>query len=250
MSYEVGAVARLSGVTVRTLHHYDQIGLLRPSDRTPAGYRLYDDADLERLQRILFYRELGFDLDRIKHLMASDRTSGLSQMREQHRLLRLRIAHLERMVVAVEKAMEASTMGISLTPEERLEVFGDFDPDAYAAEVESAGATPMPTASRGAASPATPRPIGRGTLPPAGPSTTGSCGPSRPGCPPTAAEAMDAAEAHRRLISDWFYSCSAEMHIGLAEMYLADPRFTKTFEEMAPGLAQYVHDAILANAKR
>jgi hypothetical protein len=55
MPYEVGAVARLSGVTVRTLHHYDQIGLLRPSDRTPAGYRRYDERDLERLQRILFY---------------------------------------------------------------------------------------------------------------------------------------------------------------------------------------------------
>lgn len=146
MSYEVGAVASLSGVTVRTLHHYDRIGLLRPSDRTPAGYRLYDEDDLERLQRILFYRELGFDLDRIRQLMAGDRTIGLSQMREQHRLLRLRIARLE--------------------------------------------------------------------------------------------------------LDDWFYPCSAEMHAGLAEMYIAGPRFTKTFEAMAPGLAQYVHDAFLANSKR
>ena len=65
MSYTVGQVAGLAGVTVRTLHHYDEIGLLSPGDRSNAGYRRYGDADLERLQQILFYRELGFALDEI-----------------------------------------------------------------------------------------------------------------------------------------------------------------------------------------
>ena len=63
-------------------------------------------------------------------------------------------------------------------------------------------------------------------------------------------EAMDAAEGHRRHISDWFYDCTYEIHAGLAEMYLADRRFTATYETIAPGLAQYVHDAIKANAAR
>lgn len=60
MSYSVGQVSTLAGVTVRTLHHYDKAGLLSPSDRSPAGYRLHNEADLVRLQQILFYRELGF----------------------------------------------------------------------------------------------------------------------------------------------------------------------------------------------
>ncbi|CAM5235515.1 hypothetical protein SALBM217S_06872 [Streptomyces griseoloalbus] len=60
MSYSVGQVAAFAGVTVRTLHHYDKAGLLSPSERSPAGYRLYGEADLVRLQQILFYRELGF----------------------------------------------------------------------------------------------------------------------------------------------------------------------------------------------
>lgn len=60
MSYSVGQVADFAGVTVRTLHHYDKAGLLSPSDRSPVGYRLYGEADLVRLQQILFYRELGF----------------------------------------------------------------------------------------------------------------------------------------------------------------------------------------------
>ena len=72
----------------------------------------------------------------------------------------------------------------------------------------------------------------------------------RAGRPSDSAEAMDGAEAHRRQIDEWFYPCSSEMHVGLAEMYLADPRFTATYEKIAPGLAQYVHDAILANARR
>ena len=61
---------------------------------------------------------------------------------------------------------------------------------------------------------------------------------------------MDAAQAHRELISRWFYDCPAPMHVGLAQMYLSDPRFTRHYEEQEPGLAQFVHDAIVANAAR
>ena len=69
MSYSVGQVADLAGVTVRTLHHYEQIGLLTPSERTAAGYRLYAARDLDRLSQILFYRELGFPLEEISTLL-------------------------------------------------------------------------------------------------------------------------------------------------------------------------------------
>ena len=69
-TYPVGTVARMAGVTVRTLHHYDAIGLLRPTGRAENGYRRYSEADIERLQRILFYRELELGLDRIKDAMA------------------------------------------------------------------------------------------------------------------------------------------------------------------------------------
>ena len=70
MSYSVGEVARLTGVTVRTLHHYDEIGLLSPSGRTAAGYRRYAESDLARLQQILTYRELGFPLEEIGEILA------------------------------------------------------------------------------------------------------------------------------------------------------------------------------------
>ena len=250
MSLTVGAVARLAGVTVRTLHHYDEIGLLKASGRTGAGYRRYADVDLDRLERILFYRELGFGLDQIKDVMTAGDGDALAHLRRQHAVLLDRIARLNRMAAAVEKAMEARTMGISLTPEERFEVFGDFNPDDHAAEVEerwggteafreSARRTARYTKAdwkriQGGAQAVVMRVVEA----------------MNAGRAADSPEAMDAAEAHRQQISDAYYDCSYEIHLGLAEMYVADPRFAATYEKVAPGLASYLRDAIRANAAR
>jgi DNA-binding transcriptional MerR regulator len=250
MNLTVGAVARLAGVTVRTLHHYDAIGLLNASGRSEAGYRRYADADLDRLQRILFYRELGFGLDDIKTVMTDGDADAAAHLRRQHAMLLDRIARLQRMAAAVEKAMEARTMGISLTPEERFEVFGDHDPDEYAAEVEERwGDTDAYRESQ--------RRVARYSkadwqrIKAEGQRAIEQVvAAMRAGRPADSPEAMDGAEAHRRQIDDAFYPLSYEGHVGLAEMYLADPRFTATYEKIAPGLAQYLHDAIKANAAR
>src|SRR3954471_6807341 len=132
----VGEVAALAGVTVRTLHHYDRIGLLSPSGRTAAGYRSYSPTDLDRLHQVLLYRELGFPLEEVANLLDDPSADPAAHLRRQHRLLRDRLERTAAMVAAVEKEMEARQMGISLTPEERFEVFGDHDPAQYDAEVE------------------------------------------------------------------------------------------------------------------
>jgi DNA-binding transcriptional MerR regulator len=248
MSHTVGAVARMAGITVRTLHHYDEIGLLSPGDRSAAGYRRYDDADIERLQRILFYRELGFGLDDIRMVMTDGAADASAHLRRQHDMLLDRIGRLKRMVAAVETAMEARTMGINLTPEERLEVFGDFNPDEHAAEVDErwGGTDAYRESARRTASytkanwqrmkEESAEPVNR------------LVAAMRAGAAADDAEPMAAAEAHRQHISRWFYDCTYEIHVGLAEMYVADPRFNATYEKIAPGLAQYLHDAIVANA--
>jgi MerR family transcriptional regulator, thiopeptide resistance regulator len=86
--YPVGAVARLAGVSVRTLHHYDRIALLTPSGRNAAGYRIYTLPDLKRLQQILFYRALGFTLDDVAKILAGPGQDAAAHLRRQHRLLR------------------------------------------------------------------------------------------------------------------------------------------------------------------
>lgn len=250
MSYTVGAVSRLAGVTVRTLHHYDEIGLLTPGERTDAGYRRYGEPDLDRLQRILFYRELGFGLDQIKDALAEGGGTSLGHLRRQHGLLQERLGRLERMVAAVEKEMEAHKMGIPLSPQERFEVFGDFNPDDHAAEVEERWGDREPYRESA-------RRTARYTradwlrIKAEGKAAIDQVVAAREaGKPADSPEAMDGAEAHRRQINDAFYECSYQIHVGLAEMYLADPRFTATYEKIAPGLAQYLHDAIKANAAR
>jgi DNA-binding transcriptional MerR regulator len=250
MSHTVGSVARMAGVTVRTLHHYDEIGLLSPGDRSHAGYRRYDDADLDRLQRILFFRELGFGLDEIKTVMTDGGADASAHLRRQHAMLLDRIARLKRMAAAVEKAMEARTMGINLTPEERFEVFGDFNPEDHAAEVEErwGGSDAYRESQRRVTRYSKAdwdRIKAQGQV-----AIERVVAAMNAGLPAGSADAMDGAEAHRQQITDAFYECTTEIHVGLAEMYVTDPRFTATYERIAPGLAQYLHDAIKANAVR
>ncbi|MEX2505225.1 MAG: MerR family transcriptional regulator, partial [Egicoccus sp.] len=133
MSYSIGEVARFAGVTVRTLHHYDAIGLLAPSRRTGSGRRGYEPTDLDRLQRILFYRELDLPLDDIAGLLDDDE-DPLSHLARQRDALQDRIGRLERLVTVLERTVEARTMGINLDPDEMFEVFGDVAPGEHLAE--------------------------------------------------------------------------------------------------------------------
>jgi DNA-binding transcriptional MerR regulator len=250
MSYSVGQVARLAGITIRTLHHYHEIGLLVPSGHSAAGYRRYSEGDLDRLQRVLFYRELGFPLEEIVTLLDDPTIDAEEHLRRQHDLLNRRIERLMDMVTAVERAMEAHKVGISLTPEERFEVFGEQDPAQYADEVkERWGDTDAYKQSTRRTSRYTKEDwlkIKSETADLHQRMLAAFTG----GVAADSEEAMDLAEEHRQQISRWYYDCGYEIHRGLAELYLADERFTRTYDDMAPGLAPFVHDAILANADR
>ncbi|MGY1813864.1 MerR family transcriptional regulator [Blastococcus sp. SYSU D00820] len=246
----VGEVAALAGVTVRTLHHYDRIGLLSPSGRTAAGYRRYAPADLDRLHQVLLYRELGFPLEEVAALLDDPSTDPAEHLRRQHRLLRDRLDRTQAMVAAVEKEMEARNMGISLTPEERFEVFGEHDPAQYEAEVEERwgdtdayAQSKRRTAAYGKDDWLRIKAEGEDLM-------RRMADALRTGVAPDAPEAMDLAEEHRQQITRNFYDCPPEMHAGLGRMYVEDERFTATYEQVAPGLAQWVSTAVQANAAR
>jgi DNA-binding transcriptional MerR regulator len=250
MSHTVGEVARMTGVTVRTLHHYDEIGLLSPGERTAAGYRRYGEADLDRLQHILAYRALEFPLDRIAALLDDLDTDMLGHLRRQHHLLTERQDHTRRMLAALEKMMEAHHMGYNLTPEERFEVWGDFNPEDHEAEAEARwGDSEAYRQSQARAKRYTKddwlriRQEGDAI-------NQRLVALMQAGTPADSVEAMDLAEQHRQYISRWFYDCTDEIHRGLGQMYVDDPRFTETYEGIAPNFAAYVRDAIIANADR
>jgi DNA-binding transcriptional MerR regulator len=252
--YTVGEVARLSRVSVRTLHHYDEISLLVPGGRSAAGYRLYSPADLQRLQQILFYRELDFRLEEIAALLAADGggpgAGADDHLRRQHRLLRARQARTATLLSAIEKEMEARKMGIALTPDEQFEIFGTDRLDEYAAEAEQKwGDTAAWEQSRRKTA-AYGKDDWLVIKEEAAANIDGFADAIRAGEPADGHLAMDLAEAHREHLGRWFYDCGYDQHRGLAELYVSDPRYLASYDEIAPGFSQYVHDAILANAAR
>ncbi|GAA3032549.1 MerR family transcriptional regulator [Kitasatospora albolonga] len=246
--YSVGQVAAVAKVTVRTLHHYDGIGLLSPSGRTPAGYRRYRDEDLDRLQQILFYRELGFSLEEIAAVLDDSSAGPTEHLRRQHALLQDRITRLQELAAAVEHAMEASTMGIQLTPEEKFEVFGQDYQESWETEAEQRwGGTDAWKESRRRTARYTKEDWAKLQQEQAALNERLAAA-MKAGVAPGSADGTALAEEHRLQITGAFYDCGHEMHRCLGEMYVADPRFTATYEKVAPGLAHWLRDAIVANA--
>ena len=250
MGYSVGKVANLAGVTVKALHYYDEIGLLSPVGRSEAGYRIYGDADLQRLQQILFYRELGLALEEIATILDEPRTDAVGHLRRQRGLLTERIGRLRKMVAAIDREMEAREMDIRLTPEERLEVFGDFRPEDHEEEVERRwGDTEAYRHSRRRVAGYTKADWLR-IKAEAKQVEEDLAAAFEAGAAPESERAMDAVEAHRRHIGRWYYDCGPEIHRQLAEMYVADERFRTHYDGRSPGLSGFIRDAAYANSER
>ncbi|MGI8869209.1 MAG: MerR family transcriptional regulator [Mycobacteriales bacterium] len=246
----VGQVAARYGVTVRTLHHYDEIGMLRPTDRSPAGYRLYTGPDIIRLRHIVVYRRLGIPLEEIVALLDDPDADVIAHLRRQRATVMSRLDEMHDLVAAIERALEAEMSGIKLTKDEQRELFGDGYSDEYAAEArERWGDTDAFRQSMSRTSAYTKddwvdvKAEGDEINAAYADALTAGIAPDTPAV-------LQVAERHRQHIQERFYDLSPEGHRNLADMYVADPRFTETYERIAPGLAHYVHDAIHANADR
>ncbi|MFI5572357.1 MerR family transcriptional regulator [Streptomyces sp. NPDC051740] len=254
MSYSVGQVAAFAGVTVRTLHHYDKAGLLSPGDRSPAGYRLYSDADLVRLQQILFYRELGFSLEEIAVIFEDPQANALDHLQARKRQLEEEIARLQRLAEVAQRAIEVQRTGVPMTPRERFEVFGEITFDlSYATEAElkwahSAGQREAMERAAAHTKEDWRRLMGEAAAWRAELLTAFD---QRE--PSDGERAMDLAEEHRLHISRWFTSCPPDMHRRIADDFAADPRAFALVvppSQQRPGLASYLCKAVHANAAR
>ncbi len=247
----VGQVAERFGVTVRTLHHYDAIGLLSPSARSHAGYRLYTEEDVTRLQHVVVYRRLDFSLEEIAQLLDDGtRPALLEHLRRQRSAVVSRLDELAELVTAIDRALEKEMTGVNLTKEEQRELFGDGFSDEYAAEAQDRwGDTEAWRQSQQRTSRYT-KADWEEIKAEAEEVNAAFVAALEAGEPATSEAAMDAAERARLHIHERFYSLSADFHRNLGDLYVSDPRFTKTYEDIRPGLAQYVRDAIHANADR
>ncbi|WP_439945584.1 MerR family transcriptional regulator [Streptomyces sp. BBFR109] len=254
MSYSVGQVSAFAGVTVRTLHHYDKAGLLSPSGRSHAGYRLYSEADLVRLQQILFYRELGFPLDEIAAILADPQANAVDHLRARQKRLSEEIARLQRLAEVAQRAVEVQQTGVTLTPRERFEVFGEITFDlSYATEAELKWADSRGQREAMARAAAHTKEDWRQLMREAGAWRAELLAAYDEGEPGDGERAMDLAEEHRLHISRWFTSCPPDMHRRIADDFVADPRAFALVvppSQQRPGLAGWVCKAVHANAAR
>jgi DNA-binding transcriptional MerR regulator len=248
--YTVGAAAEMTGVSVRTLHHYDQIGLVRPSSRSPAGYRLYTEADLGLLQRVLFYRELDMDLGDIAGVVSDPEITDEAHLRRQREMIEQRIARSRAMLAVIDRELAARRGGVRLTPEERRKVWGGDRLVEHLDEAERQwGHQPSFVQRQQRTASYTEQDwlklrdelhaIHRGLADAMG-----------RGVPATDPVAMDLAEDLRQHTDRWFHDCGYDEHRELAELYRTNRRSGRNYDDMAPGLSQYVHDAIMANCDR
>ena len=248
-TYRVADVARLAGVSIRALHHYDAIGLLVPTGRTEAGYRLYTDADLLRLQQILIGRELGFSLDEIKRSLDDPKFDQRQALLEQRKRLTEKANSIEQMLRSIDAALGVVGPDPQGGIMDMKELFDGFDPSVHEAEVEARWSGPALEESKRRVKGYSADDWKRWKVENA--EVYGDAAAAmRRGVAPTSPEAMTIAERHRLSIDKWFYPCSHAMHAGLADMYEADDRFRTTIDAAGEGLTTFLAAAIRANATR
>ncbi|MBR7743358.1 MerR family transcriptional regulator [Phycicoccus sp. BSK3Z-2] len=245
----VGQVAETFGVTVRTLHHYDAVGLVVPSARTAAGYRLYTSADLSRLATVVTYRRLDLPLEKVRALLDGDGTPA-EHLRRQRDVVVSRLGELTDLVAAIDRALEREMNEQPATREDLEEIFGDGFSDEYREEAQERWGDTDAWRQSAARTERYTKDDWTQVKEEADALNAAFVAALEAGEPPTSERAMDAAEAHREHIERRFYDLDHAFHRNLADLYVDDPRFTATYEDLAPGLARYVRDAVHANADR
>lgn len=253
-TFQVKDVARIAKVTVRALHYYDEIGLLTPSGRTEAGYRLYTEDDLLRLQQILVWRELGMKLEQINRTLDDPNFDRLKALETQREELAARAERTSAMLRAIDVALEAMgkeggrTMA-EMSKDELRALFDGFDPSEYEEEVQERwGNTEAFKESARRTSRYTKEDWKRYKAESAE-IMKDAAKLYRSGAPAEGEDAMAVAERHRLSIDRWFYPCGKAMHAGLADLYESDDRFAKSIDAYAAGLTPWWSAAIRANAR-
>ena len=233
----VKEVSRITGVSVRTLHHYDAIGLLKPAKVTEAGYRLYDDATLGRLQTILLFRELEFPLKEIKAMLDAADFDPIAALDDQIRLLELRREHLDRLIDHARQIKQTGVMTMD------FKAYDTKKMDAYAAEAKKRwGHTDAWRESQEKAkgkSQETQLSEADGLM-----DIFRRLGEYRTGSP-AAPEAQELIAELRQYICDHYYNCTPQILRGLGQMYIAGDEMTANIDRAGgEGTAQFASDAI------
>lgn len=247
MKMHIKEFAKLTGVSVRTLHYYDEIGLLKPSAVDEQnGYRFYDERSLERMQEILFYRELDFPLKSISEILASPNYDKQKALTEQRRLLTLKKERLERLISALDSAVKGeNTMNMNVFDNSEFEA----ERKKYAREAKekwgSTAAYKESTEKTAGYSKEKRDEINSGMDSLI--AEFAEC--VKNGAQPTDDVAQKLVKKWQDFITENYYTCTNEILSGLGEMYITDERFKENIDRHGEGTAEFMSAAIKVYCK-
>lgn len=232
---KVKEIADVVGISVRTLHHYDEIGLLIPTNTTAAGYRIYSDDNLETLQQILFFRELGFSLKNIKEIINSPSFDREEALIKQHKMLLKKRSRLDKMIHTIKKTIQHEKGEIHMSNEERFDGF-DFSHHPYEQDArEKWGDQAVDDANEKVKK--------MGTF------DQENVHKIYQNLAKVRTYAPDSKEAQEE-IQKWYeflnniHNYSLDAFKGLGQMYVQDERFTKNIDAFGEGLSQFMCEAM------
>jgi DNA-binding transcriptional MerR regulator len=244
----VGGAASVVGVTVRTLHHWDELGLACPSRRTSGGHRLYDAADVARLHRVRVYRELDVPLADIAGLLDAPNDDAEQSLLRQRDQVREHIRRLEQSADALDRLIEARQSGILLSPEEQVAIFGESWRPSWAREARERWGDSSQWAQFAERSADRSPEDWRRIAADVEALQADLAEALRAGVRPGSAEANALAERQRASIGTYF-DCTHSMQVCLGRTYVSDLDFRSSYEDIEPGLAGWLRDVIEANAR-
>ena len=244
----VGEVSMLLGISVRALHHWDETGLVHPSRRSAAGYRLYCEADIMRIQQVLVYRQTGMNLAEIKMVLDEPETDAMTHLRHQRELVQEQISHLQQMLSSIDMVMEIHQSGARISVAEMAEIWGtDWDP-VYVEEAQARWGDTEDWAESYRRKARMTRADWERAHEETVALETALAEAMRSGVEPGSPEANALARWHRKDFNRWF-EVSISKQVLIARGYVADERFARYYDKRAPGLAAWLKDVIDAGAR-
>lgn len=247
MEYTVQKLGKLAGISTRTLRYYDEIGILKPARMNSSGYRIYGQEEVDQLQQILFYRELGLQLDGIREMMASPSFNRTKALQEHHAQLLDKRRQLDLLITNVENTIASAEGRRTMSDQEKFEGFkqklinenekkyGKEIREKYGEESVEQSNAKLKNMTQGQHEEVT-RLADELYETLAEAFKQGN---------PAGELAQKAAELHKRWLTYYWNEYSKEAHAGLAQMYVDDERFTAHYDKKQPGTAAFLRDAIL-----
>jgi DNA-binding transcriptional MerR regulator len=247
MEYTVQKLGSLAGISTRTLRYYDEIGILKPARINSSGYRIYGQKEVDRLQQILFYRELGVSLDSIKDIVTAPSFDGAHALREHRERLLQKREQLDMLIANVDKTIALTEGRIKMSDKEKFEGFKqnmiDDNEKKYGEEIREKYGKDTVEKSNAKVKNMTQEQYDEVTA--LANQVAETLAQAFATGDPAGELAQKAADLHKKWLTYFWDQYSKEAHAGLAQMYVDDPRFTAYYDEKQPGTAEFLRDAIL-----